>query len=396
MWGFFVAPMPATATKKRRKAAAKCEQLYEEEFSSSLKLDADAGVIRHVKILGRVSKNGGREYSDKALKQAAGLYEGVAVNIDHNRGNPNAERGIGERFGVLKKAVVESDGVYGELHYLKQHSLAPQITEMADRMPESFGLSHNADGRVRRSKGRAVVESLEKVRSVDVVGVPATTKGLFESEDYPMSKTIQQILDDAPAGTKGRAHLAALLEQEVTVGEVPVAELPVAEPTGDPDEDIKKAFHDAAKAAIDNDDLDAMATVAKVKEILVAEEKIVKKKDPAAEPPAEPPADTPVAESVEVKRLLGKVERLEQKDADHETRDTCRALLESAGRDVTDERLEILSEVSKSNRKALVESWAQPKSGRPGSSPGIRLHESEGECKDYDEFKRKFGRKATG
>lgn len=57
-------------------------QLLEVTFSDSSQVDRDAGVIRGVRILGRSSRNG-REYSDQALTQAARLYEGLGVNLNH-------------------------------------------------------------------------------------------------------------------------------------------------------------------------------------------------------------------------------------------------------------------------------------------------------------------------
>ena len=101
-----------TATLRLPEAVRKqiFEHLYEEVHSNP-KVDHKNGIIRDVKILGRVSKNEGRVYSDKAMRQCAEKYENMAVNYDHNRANPNAERKIAERAGVLRNIVVKSDGV---------------------------------------------------------------------------------------------------------------------------------------------------------------------------------------------------------------------------------------------------------------------------------------------
>src|SRR5205823_5411501 len=57
-------------------------KLLEITFSENPTVDRDAGVIRGVKVLGRTSRNG-REYSDRALAEAARFYEGIGVNLNH-------------------------------------------------------------------------------------------------------------------------------------------------------------------------------------------------------------------------------------------------------------------------------------------------------------------------
>ena len=149
-----------------------------------LRVDREAGVIYGVKALGVVSRKG-RKYSEAALRQAAQMYEGVAVNVDHKY---DGERLLCEGFGELRNPVVKSDGVYADLHYLKAHPIAESVAERAERFPHTFGMSHDADGNMAKDgAGEWVVESLEKVHSVDLVATPATTQGLFESSK-PMKR----------------------------------------------------------------------------------------------------------------------------------------------------------------------------------------------------------------
>jgi hypothetical protein len=155
--------------------------LFERVLPTEGRVDRAAGVIRHVKILGRESSNG-RTYSQKAMQDAARLYEGVRVLVNHpKRHEPNVERPIADHFGTLQDVKVQGDGVYGDLHYIRSHPLAEQVCEMAERQPEKIGLSHNAEGESIREYGREVVESVTRVRSVDLVLNPATNRGLFES-----------------------------------------------------------------------------------------------------------------------------------------------------------------------------------------------------------------------
>ena len=144
------------------------------------RVDREAGVIRGVRILGRVSKNG-REYSPQAIRGAARLYEGINVNTDHPSG-ARADRSVSDRIGWLA-GVRESDGgLRGDLHLILSHPFAPAVLEMAERNPSMIGLSHNAEGRIVKRDGKNIVEEITRVRSVDLVADPATASSLFESQ----------------------------------------------------------------------------------------------------------------------------------------------------------------------------------------------------------------------
>jgi hypothetical protein len=175
--------------------------LLEVAFSSAHKVDREAGVIRSVKILGRHSRNG-RTYSDAALDQAARLYEGIGVNIDHPERSPG-ERKFVDGFGFLRNVRRQEDEIFGDLVYLKSHVLAEQVCEAAERMPEQFGLSHHAEGYVATGQGRAIVEGFERIFSVDIVRNPATSRGLFEQCDAATRG--EQTITNAKAGAMATA-----------------------------------------------------------------------------------------------------------------------------------------------------------------------------------------------
>ncbi len=154
--------------------------LFEFVVSPCARVDRDAGVIRDVKVLGYASANG-RRYTPESVRRAVALYEGVRVNVDHPPSTrPEAERPLAARFGVLKNVAVREEGLFADLHYLRSHPLAEMTAEAAERMPEALGLSHNAEGRVAQQAGQTVVEEIVRVRSVDLVADPATTRSLFE------------------------------------------------------------------------------------------------------------------------------------------------------------------------------------------------------------------------
>lgn len=206
----------ATTTKKRPLTI----DLLETAYGGDLKVDEDAGVIRGVKILGRESGNKGqsgnpREYSPKAIRQAVKLYEGLPVNFNHpNRQTPGVERAVEDRGGWLESVRESADGgIEGDLHYLKSDPRSAKVVEAAKRKPELFGLSHNARGNEVVRGGKSIVESIDLVRSVDIVTRPATTNSLFESEDV-VEKPLKELIEALDEKHEGRALLLEALGDE--------------------------------------------------------------------------------------------------------------------------------------------------------------------------------------
>ena len=161
---------------------------YTDNRGAMLRVDADKGIIAGVKVLGLTSKNG-RDYLPEAVRGAISLYEGVKVNVNHPSGSATKSRGYEERIGKLSNvAFREGDGLYADLHFNPKHALAEQLAWDAEHAPENVGLSHNAQGTTRRKQGRLVVESINRLESVDLVADPATTAGLFEHEEMDIQE----------------------------------------------------------------------------------------------------------------------------------------------------------------------------------------------------------------
>lgn len=243
--------MPAVAIRKNK------QRLLEVSYSSDLKVDLENGVIRGVKILGRESANG-RSYSDNALLEAAVLYDGRGVNLDHDR--TGKERKVAEGFGRIRNPEVRSDGVYGDLEFLKTHPMAEQVCEAAERMPEQLGMSHDAEGTVSRQNGRLVVESITGVNYVDMVRRPATSAGLFESN--------------------GGKQMTLLASTQIREEEhmLPATDAMAAEPEAevDPNEEVKAALDKAAmailKKALDGG-IELSEAFTKIKDLMGTKEK---------------------------------------------------------------------------------------------------------------------------
>lgn len=186
----------ATATAKK-----KSESLT--EFTTGLggNVDLENHVIRNVKILGPNSKNG-RTYTEAAMRQALALYEGAKVNLNHPKGSPSSPRDYQDRLGHLANVQYREQSLYGDFHFNPKHPIAEQLVHDAQHSPNSGGFSHNVQASTSRQNGRIVVESINRVQSVDLVADPATTNGLFEHTEEPemslAEMTLEQIFAARP------------------------------------------------------------------------------------------------------------------------------------------------------------------------------------------------------
>ena len=165
--------MTATLTRPKRR--------FVELARTKGRVDATAGIIYGVKLLGRNSRNG-REYSENAMRDAVPMYEGKKVYVDHpTRETMQDDRKFGDWAGVIRNPRYESGAVYGDIHLRQKSRHYDELIEAAERFNSAFGLSHVADGESRMRGGIEVIESITDVFSVDIVTDPATTAGLFES-----------------------------------------------------------------------------------------------------------------------------------------------------------------------------------------------------------------------
>jgi hypothetical protein len=361
------------------------QRLFEEvgQSLSRDQVDVEAGVIRHVKVLGRTSKNG-REYSEQAVRDARDLYEGHDVTIDHDRKEPRRERGLGESFGVLRNCVIESDGVYGDLHYLKSHPVAPMLVERIQRFPQNIGLSHNAEGRTTRSGGRVIVESLSKLNCIDLVRNPATTNGMFESENPEMTKTIREIIEsEFPETSKD----CELFEMD-GMGDMSVA-MPNEAASGD--EAVWSAFRQAMMSVIDDESLDTAETIKKLGKILKAHEQLSGKK------PSEPPAASestsegegmaPEMESLQAKvgEMAKQLEKLLESAAKSEQRNKAMIQINESGLLATSALVEsVLKIESDEKRREFLSEQLEASRKRPTEKPVIESVLSKSETKPRD------------
>ena len=267
-------------------------------------VDEAAHIVKHVKILGKESVNG-RDYSRVINAGTAAKYEGASVYIGHvKNANESRSSNYGDRIGTIRSPVAESDGIYGDLHYNPKHPIAEAFVYDAKNSPTNLGLSHHADLVMSNAGSKNIVESIEKVHSVDLVNRPATNNGLFESES-PVKKTIKEVLESIAKETVAgdvltmRTVLEDMMGSDAAVGAMPVD----SEVGASAEDQTKSAFRTMVMAAFDDESLDSKATAAKIKSILAAYDKLSgggtpEKKDP----PAEPAKESAEAELTRLKR----------------------------------------------------------------------------------------------
>jgi hypothetical protein len=335
-----------------------------EALNTPDKVDRDAGVIHGVKVLGVHSRNkGGYDYSPEAMKTAATLYEGITVNTNHpDRSKPNATRKVEDGIGWLRNCrVVEGDGVYADLHVLKTHPFAQPLFEAAERNPAHLGLSHNADGASVTRGGKRIVEAIERVRSVDLVGNPATNQTLFESEAPVTTKTTTiKAIFESTTDPALKSKRVKLLEMDVMAD---VAEMPVEVPAEGADSALssdaatKAAFLEAIASIVNDDSLSWEETKTKVALLLDTMANIA-----GGDATTETETDA-VTESLQ-EQVAALTKKLADKEADEANRD----LLESKHIEVTPARLVTLKSVAdKTVRAALLEDWVK---ATPKAKPG--------------------------
>lgn len=400
--------MSIAAAKSRKPAPTDKRVQLLEIATGNDRVDADAGIIYGAKLVGLESRNVGRTigldprefgdalnkpygYAKRALEVAAPMYEGAAIRAGHPKTKLDAKgarvvvensRDALPNIGVVKNVQIREDGLYGDLHLMKAHKDTPYILESAERMPDKIACSHNAFGIPVLRDGRAVIEQILEVYSVDIVGDrPGTTNGLFESfeERQVMKKTIRQIVESLAADFKGRAALLEMSGEDQLVGGAPIGqmEVPVSD-SASPEEQVVESLNEVISGIVRDDSLDAPAKLAKIKAILKIQDQVQGAVDatPAGGGDSGSGSVAAMEESLQAKpsddprfkRLIETLHETKREIREIKTeRDQLKAeanarkLLEDAGREVNEVRVRALTrEASDSDRKQLIESW--PKS----------------------------------
>jgi hypothetical protein len=349
-WAFFVTRLTET--------------VYQE---SAPRVDADAGILYGVKILGEASKNG-RRYKAKGMKEAAAKYNGVKAYVDHpEKERLSEDRKFKDWSGVFQNATYrEGQGIFADLHLRKTSDYFDGIVEAAEKFPRSVGFSHVAEGESHYEGETEIVESIKEVFSVDLVTDPATTAGFFESRKRkPLPSTIRTALESLPESTQ-RTTLIEMAGEYMDLDSDPA---PKDDMPADEQGQIAKLLN---------------TCITLLGETLKA---LAMKQDSPPPVPAAPAPNQPQQQPQQNADPNAAPEDEEKKKAnpfESENRELrAKLLLVDSGLEATPARVKALANAADEDRQELVESWdAQPRGERPAYSPAL-FSESAGDT-DFD------------
>jgi hypothetical protein len=143
-------------------------------------IDAQAATITGVSVITVGEAKGHGMLIDAQtllqVKEAAETYSGgLKVKTDHYTG-------FNEIVGTLKNFVIDGDQLRADLYLLKNHDATPRILEMAELMPDTFGLSISFSGQ-HEEQGETVFARCSEIYSADLVDAPAANPtGLFSAK----------------------------------------------------------------------------------------------------------------------------------------------------------------------------------------------------------------------
>jgi hypothetical protein len=169
-------------------------------------IDAAAATIKNVSVITVGEARGhGMQIDEKTLlqvKAAAETYAGgLKVKTDHYTG-------FNEIVGALKNFTIDGDQLRADLFLLKNHDATARIIEMAELMPDTFGLSISFSGE-HEEKGETVLARCSEIYSADLVDTPAANPtGLFSAK-VDSEKTV---MDEKQIADAIAAALAPVIE----------------------------------------------------------------------------------------------------------------------------------------------------------------------------------------
>jgi hypothetical protein len=144
-------------------------------------IDSQAATISDVSVITvGEAKGHGMQIDAQTLvevKAAAETYAGgLKVKTDHYTG-------FNEIVGTLKNFRIDGDQLRADLYLLKNHDATPRILEMAELMPDTFGLSISFTGEHEESDNDIVFARCTEIYSADLVDAPAANPtGLFSAK----------------------------------------------------------------------------------------------------------------------------------------------------------------------------------------------------------------------
>lgn len=236
-------------------------------------IDAQAATITDVSVITvGEAKGHGLQIDAQTLvevKAAAETYAGgLKVKTDHYSG-------FNEIVGTLKNFRIDGDQLRADLFLLKNHDATARILEMAELMPDTFGLSISFSGQHEESEDGTVFARCSEIYSADLVDAPAANDaGLFsvkvDSEKKDMDE--KQIADAIAAALAPVIEEMAAMQAKLAALEVNEEKEMTEDKPEEMTEDKAMAEHDDmnAKLAAEVSELKALVANFGAKPVAVA------------------------------------------------------------------------------------------------------------------------------
>ncbi len=184
--------------------------------SSAGVIDAEAGVIRGVSLITKGPALGhGVMIDDKTLEQVKAAAEqyagGLKVKLNHSGG-------AGDIIGYIDTLRVSGEKLLGDLHLLETSPHRSYILEIAERIPDTFGLSIAFSGPSEKSEDKlTTLQRCSEIYSVDLVSEPAANPNGFFARKLEQLQTepestakIESMNDDMKKAIEGMIQSAMM------------------------------------------------------------------------------------------------------------------------------------------------------------------------------------------
>lgn len=147
----------------------------QEQMHPGFRVDRESRTIFDVCLLGPESRNG-YKYSAEVIAEAATSYNRKPVYLNHAPASGN--RDVSGVAGKIANPRMKDGRLYGDIKAIGVNG--DMLLDLAESDVDGIGMSHLTDATsvVRRDK---TVVKIGKIKSVDLVDNPATTKTLKES-----------------------------------------------------------------------------------------------------------------------------------------------------------------------------------------------------------------------
>jgi hypothetical protein len=211
-------------------------------------VDRESGVIRGVAVITKGPALGHGMFVDdltlsQVVEQAKTYAGGLKVKLDHTTS-------ASEIVGYLKGFRIEGDMVRADLHLLRSSPRREYILELAETIPDTFGLSITFSGTDQKIGDNWFARCAE-IYSADIVSEPAANpSGLFqvgENQPTPPSDMTPEEIQAAIA-----AALAPLAEKIAAIEAAVAAEAAdeAVEMTDGMKDEVKKAAQESALSVL--------------------------------------------------------------------------------------------------------------------------------------------------